>query len=46
MAYLLSNISTKNYWNPTTVAKSLMVAGWYPFFLRHTVEWWWSHSYC
>jgi len=36
MAYLLSNICTKNYWNRTTIEISLVVR-WYPF-LRHSVE--------
>jgi len=27
MAYLLSNIYTKNYWNPTTIVE-IIVGGW------------------
>jgi len=36
MAYLLSNICTKNYWNRTTIVQISLVVGWYPF-LRDTV---------
>jgi len=37
MAYLLSNICTKNYWNQKTVVE-IIVHGWMvSFFLRHSV---------
>jgi len=37
MAYLLSNIYIKNYWNPTTIVE-IIVGGWVvSFFLRHNV---------
>jgi len=35
MAYLLSNICTKNYWNQTTIVEVMklsLVVGWYPSF--------------
>ena len=32
VAYLLSNICTKNYWNRTTTVE--VIVAWYPF-LRH-----------
>jgi len=39
MAYLLSNICTKNYWNQTTTVE-IIVGGWVvSFFLRHSVVW-------
>jgi len=28
MAYLLSNICTKNYWNRTTIIVEIIVGGW------------------
>jgi len=31
MAYLLSNICTKNYWNRTTTVEIIIAVGWYPF---------------
>jgi len=38
MAYLLSNICTKNYWNRTTIVE-IIVDDWVvSFFLRHSVE--------
>ena len=36
MAYSLSNLCTKNYWNPTTVVE-IVVGGWVvSFYLRHS----------
>jgi len=38
MAYLLSSICTKNYWNWTTIVEIIDgVIGWYSF-LRYTVD--------
>ena len=37
MAYLLSNIYTKNYWNPTTIVETI-VGGLVVSFLRHSVD--------
>jgi len=38
MAYLLSNIWTKNYWNWTTIV-DIIIGGWVvSFFLRHSVH--------
>jgi len=36
MAYLLSNIYTKNYWNRTTTVK-IIVGDWVVYFLEHSV---------
>jgi len=36
MAYSLSNICTKNYWNTTTIVE-IIVGGWVVSFLRHSV---------
>jgi len=36
MAYLLSNISTKNYWNRTTIVE-IIVGGWMVSFFWDTV---------
>jgi len=33
MAYSLSNIGTKNYWNRATTAK-VIVSGWMPYFFE------------
>jgi len=38
MAYSLSNICTKNYWNRTTIAE-IIIGGWVVSFLRHSVYW-------
>jgi len=39
MAYLLSNISAKNYWNRTTkLLKLSLVVGWCPFFENSVYE--------
>jgi len=37
MAYLLSNICAKNYWNRTTIVE-IIVGGWAVSFLRHSVK--------
>ena len=31
MEYLLSNICTNNYWNPTTIVEIIVGGGWYLF---------------
>jgi len=36
MAYSLSNICTKNYWNPTIIVE-IIVGGWVVSFLKHIV---------
>jgi len=36
MAYLLSNICTKNYWNRTTIVE-IIIGGWVVSFLIHSV---------
>jgi len=36
MAYFLSNICTKNYWNRATIVE-IIVGGWVLSFLRHSV---------
>jgi len=36
MAYLLGNICTKNYWNPTTIVE-IIVGGWVVSFFQDTV---------
>jgi len=36
MAYLFSNIYTKNYWNRTTIAE-IIIGGWVVSFFRDTV---------
>jgi len=36
MAYLLCNICTKNYWNPTTIVE-IIVGGWVVSFFLKTV---------
>ena len=36
MAYLLSNICTKNYWNQTMNVK-IIIGGWVVTFFRHSV---------
>jgi len=37
MAYLLSSICTKNYWNPTTIVE-IIIGGWVVSFFRDTVH--------
>jgi len=37
MAYLLSNICIKNYWNRTTIVE-IIVGCWVVSFLRHSVR--------
>jgi len=37
MVYLLSNICTKNYWNPATTVE-IIVGGLMVSFLRHSVD--------
>jgi len=32
MAYLLSNICTKNYWKRTIIVEIIVGVGWFPFF--------------
>jgi len=36
MAYLLSNICSKNYWNRTTIVE-IIIGGWVVSFFRDTV---------
>ena len=36
MAYLLSSVRTKHYWNRTTIVEIIVDGGWYPV-LRHSV---------
>jgi len=39
MAYLLSNVYTKNYWNRTTTVE-IILGGWVVSFFRHSVVFW------